>query len=122
MRRSTQRAIGMIGHGRSGREPAADGDGGAQVPGQEARDLCATAARGSCRRRAGLRAARPVDEAERELEAARVFEHAGEALGARVGLRGLLLGEPLLDEGSRPRRRWAGRRSWASSGGGGHAI
>ena len=69
MRRSTQREIGMIGQGRMPREPAADRDRRAQVPGQEPRDLV--------REQLEVLAGDPqvfgahdlVDEAEGELEA-----------------------------------------------------
>ena len=82
------------------RESAADRDRRAQVPGQEPRD----AVREQFEVLAGdAQVFGPhdlVDEAEGELEAARVFEHAGQALGARVGLHVGAGGEPAAARGS----------------------
>ena len=100
MARSTRRAIGMTTHGSTGRHDAAEADGGAQVPGQEARGL----SRATCSRLCPatpevLGAHDAVDEADGEVESVRVLQHAGEALGGGIGRDVGALGEPAAHEG-----------------------
>ena len=119
--RSTQRAIGMIGHGSRVAKPPPTWIANRRYQGRKRGILRATRSRFLRGDLEVLGAHDAVDEAERELEAARILEHAGEALGARVGLGGLRLGEPLLDEGlDLVDGGQVGERG--GGGGGGHAL
>ena len=84
-----------------GREGAAGADGGAQVPGQELRHEGRDALQVGCRGAARLGTHDAVDEPDREGQTVRVFEHAREPLGGRIGLHVGRFGDPALGERDR---------------------
>ena len=86
MRRSTRRAIGMIGHGSSGANPPPIAMRPRRYQGRKRgmrRLSSLEVARGDAE---VLRARDAVDEADGELEAVRVLQQSGEAGGRGVGL------------------------------------
>ena len=97
--RSTQRAIGMMSQGSRVANPPPTAIANRRYQGRKRGILRATPLEVLAGDLEVLRAHDAVDESEGELESARVLEHAGEALGARVGLGRLALGEPLPHEG-----------------------
>gem|GEM_PF-5616037 len=105
-------------------EAASHRDRRAQVPGQEPRDAVRELFEVPTGHPQVFGADHLVDEAERELEPARVFEHTGQSLGARVGLDVGAGGEPVAHQGDGLfGRRQLGGRAWArGSRVGGHRI
>ncbi len=94
--RSTRRAIGTTGDGRTGRDDSPDLDRSAQVPRQEPGHERGDPAQIGCRGGQALGPHHPIDEPDRERESVGVFQHAGESLGCGVHVDLCALGDPPL--------------------------